>query len=630
MQECVDIMNRILELLFRRDIGPVDKDISAVMQILLRTVIQSHIALGNSNPLNANLVAILLGIFRSMSAKHYQEYVQHFPTTFDLQDFLTEILLVFKNLVSTPVFETDWMDMIMHQNTVILNSLRHFSAIIMERFISPFEIQVWSNFFHCSIAFLVQPALQLDQFTENKKSMILLRYQDIRREAAIEITKMWFNLGEYKTKFVPQLVSSMLEMSMIRDIELRRSTIPIFFDMMQCEYYSSRLILESYGDTKYNSSHTKCNFNEFEKEIIAKLDFLIASGNGDNEYKDLFYDIMMDLCSKHSTLKTEGSKFVQMAKDLMEKLLEYRLIRYDESKENRMACTFSLLQFYFNVQRREMYINYVNKLCDLHRELDNHTEAAFTLKLHSDLLMWDDQPVSTMLNPRHPECKTHRQLKVTLYNEIIDLFDEGKMWECAIDMCKELAKQYEFEIYDYLSLSNLHMRMAGFYDSILTVVRHESAYYRVAFYGMRFPEFLRNKTFIYRGKGYEKLGEFSSRISQEHPQAEIMNTLSKPGADVMQSDSQFIQINGVEPIINTQFSHLTEKNVCGNILKHYLTNNVVKFRFSRPYRDSNSNSNRDNVAYLWLERTVMDTSKPLPGILTWFPVTNTNTFKVGL
>lgn len=36
------------------------------------------------------------------------------------------------------------------------------------------------------------------------------------------------------------MVGPFLQMTMIPDVELRKATIPIFFDMMQCEYYSQR------------------------------------------------------------------------------------------------------------------------------------------------------------------------------------------------------------------------------------------------------------------------------------------------------------------------------------------------------------------------------------------------------
>lgn len=188
--------------------------------------------------------------------------------------------------------------------------------------------------------------------------MILTRYRDIRRATAYEIRKMWFNLGEHKVQFVPQLVGPLLEMSMIPELELRKATIPIFFDMMQCEYYSSRFITESFGDTKRNQAHIKGNFSDFEKEMIEKIDILVEGGRGDLAYKEMFSEVMLEYCMEHNTLKHDGRSFVMMATKLMERLLEYRFLINDESKENRMACTVSLLQFYSEVNRKEMYIRY--------------------------------------------------------------------------------------------------------------------------------------------------------------------------------------------------------------------------------------------------------------------------------
>nr|AKO62845.1 mbc isoform a [Prodiamesa olivacea] len=635
--ECVNIMNNMLEMLFLDDIGPVENDIRDIMLILLRTVIQSSIAMDRDNPLVGNLVAIMLAIFRNMTETHYKMYVNHFNTRYDLQDFLTEILLVFKELVSKPVFAPDWLDMIMHQNTVILESLRHFAHIIKENFFDPFERQVWSNFFHCSIAFLIQPALQLDQFTTNKQSIILSRYCDIRRDTANEICNMWFKLGEHKIHFVPSMVGSLLEMSMIPETELRRCTIPIFFDMMQCEFVSSRFHVESFGDTKRNMSHMKGNFRDFEKEFIEKLDILVEAGRGDNEYKDLFYEIMMELSSNHVALKHEGTNFVHMATKLMERLLEYRFLINDESKENRMSCTVSLLQFYSEVNRKEMYIRYVNKLCDLHMEFDNYTEAAFTLKLHSNLLHWDDTQLSPLLKSfRHSHCQTHRHLKEELYKEIIRFFDDGKMWESALEICKELAHQYEDEIFDYMSLSLLHKQISTFYEKILKEMRHESEYFRVTFYGMGFPDLLRNRTFIYRGKEYEQLPSFCTRILNQHPRAELMQKLEAPGPEIVNSEGQYIQINKVDPIVsdrNSRFRNMSgTKSIAQPIAKYYKSNNVDEFKFSRPFRDSSKNwistIDADNVGNLWLERTIMRTEFPLPGILKWFPVEQSEAFKI--
>lgn len=46
--------------------------------------------------------------------------------------------------------------------------------------------------------------------------------------------------GQHKIKFIPEMVGPMLEMTLIPETELRKATVPIFFDMMQCEFHSTR------------------------------------------------------------------------------------------------------------------------------------------------------------------------------------------------------------------------------------------------------------------------------------------------------------------------------------------------------------------------------------------------------
>lgn len=66
------------------------------------------------------------------------------------------------------------------------------------------------------------------------------------------------------------------------------------------------------------------------------------------------------------------------------------------------------------------------------------------------------------------------------------------------------------------------------------------------------------------------------------------------------------------------------KPISDQILQYYKVNDVRKFQFSRPYRRKDSTSESGNeFASLWLERTTMTTTYPLPGILRWFPVGST-------
>ncbi|XP_070151186.1 dedicator of cytokinesis protein 1 isoform X5 [Polyergus mexicanus] len=640
---CVKILSDILELTFRKDIGSTVSDVKEIMLTALRTIIQTVISMDRENPLVGNLVSVMLAIFRQMTQHHYEVYINHFGTRIDLLDFLMEILLVFKDLVSRSVFPGDWCEMIMLQNSVILKSLRYFSGTIRDYFFTEFEHQAWSNFFHCAIAFLTQPALQLDTFTPAKRNRIIARYNDMRRETAFEIRSMWFNLGQHKILFVPALVGAILEMALIPETELRKATIPIFFDMMQCEYYSSRIV-EGYGDTKRDPAHIKANFIEYENEMIAKLDILVEGGRGDEQFRVLWTHVMGSLCEKHSTMREQGLRFVDTIAKLMERLLQYRDIIHAESQEHRMLCTVNLLEFYSEINRKEMYIRYVNKLCELHLECDNYTEAAYSLKLHSQLLAWSDQPLPPLLiSHRYPLCQTHRELKEALYNDIIDYFDKGRMWECALTVCKELISQYEEETFDYLQLSVLLRRMAKFYDCIVKQLRPEPEYFRVAYYGRGHPAFLQNKVFVYRGKEYERLSDFCSRTLNQLPNAEQMNKLSPPTTEMLESNHQYVQINKVEPLMDEKRHRLSGKPVTAEaVLRYHRVNDVQRFRFSRPAprkeiiaiandkeKEINAGINNSNeFASLWLERTVLVTSYPLPGILRWFPVTSSETYLV--
>ncbi len=42
-------------------------------------------------------------------------------------------------------------------------------------------------------------------------------------------------VGDQKLSFVPSMVGPFLEVTLVPEAELRQATLPIFFDMMECE-----------------------------------------------------------------------------------------------------------------------------------------------------------------------------------------------------------------------------------------------------------------------------------------------------------------------------------------------------------------------------------------------------------
>lgn len=51
----------------------------------------------------------------------------------------------------------------------------------------------------------------------------------------------------------------------------------------------------------------------------------------------------MEYTSQYPDISKSVENFVSLVKGLLEKLLDYRAVMNDESKDNRMSCTVNLL-----------------------------------------------------------------------------------------------------------------------------------------------------------------------------------------------------------------------------------------------------------------------------------------------
>nr|XP_020668233.1 dedicator of cytokinesis protein 5 [Pogona vitticeps] len=604
-EACSQLLSNILEVLDRKDVGPTTAHIQLIMERLLRRINRTVIGMSRQSPHMGSFVACMTAILRQMEDSHYNHYINTFKTRQDLIDFLMETFIMFKDLIGKNVYASDWMVMNMMQCRIFLRAINQYASVLNRFFLdqASFELQLWNNYFHLAVAFLTHDSLQLETFSQAKRSKIVKKYGDMRKDIGFQIRDMWYNLGPHKIKFIPSMVGPILEVTLTPEPELRKATIPIFFDMMQCEF-------------NFSSSR---DFHTFEDELITKLDQEVEGGRGDEQYKILLEKLLLEHCRKHKYLSSSGEVFVLLVSSLLENLLDYRATMHDGSKENRMSCTVNVLNFYKEKKREDIYIRYLYKLRDLHTGSENYTEAAYTLLLHAELLQWSDKPCTPHLLQRDSYCVySQLELKEKLYQEIIAFLDKGKMWEKAIQLSKELADMYENKVFDYEGLGNVLKTRATFYENIMKAMRPQPEYFAVGYFGHGFPSFLRNKIFIYRGKEYERREDFNLKLLTLFPNAEKLSSTAPPTEETKASSKQYVQCFIVKPVMNLP-PNFKDKPVPEQILNFYRSNEVQRFQYSRPFRKGEKDPENE-FATMWIERTTYTTAYSFPGILKWFEV----------
>uniref|UniRef100_A0A4W5RS31 Dedicator of cytokinesis 5 n=1 Tax=Hucho hucho TaxID=62062 RepID=A0A4W5RS31_9TELE len=603
-EACVQLLSTVLDNLDRKNVGPTRGHVQLIMERLLRRVNRTVISMSRTSTLIGHYLACMTAILKQMDDMHYAHYISTFKTRQDIIDFLMETFIMFKDLMGN-VFPSDWMTMNLLQIGVFLRAINQYSEVLNMYFMDQthFELQLWNNYFHLTVAFLTHKSLQLESFSQEKRNKILNKYGDMRKSIGFKIRDMWYNLGPHKMKFIPAMVGPILKATLVPEPELRKAIIPIFFDMMQCEH-------------NFTPSRT---FNMFENELITKLDQEVEGGRGDEQYKILLEKTLLEHCRRHRYLSQSGEELALLLSSLLEKLLAYRTITHDESPELRMSCTVNVLNFYKEKKREDIYIRYLYKLRDLHLVCENYTEAAYTLLLHAELLEWSDKPCAPHLIPGHGKhVWTQQELKERLFQEIICNLDKGKMWEKAIEMGKQLAKMHENQMFDFMELSQLLKQQAQFYENIMHAMRPQPEYFAVGYYGLGFPTFLRNKVFIYRGKEYEWLEDFSLKLLSQFPNAARMTSTAPPGDNICNSQGQHIQCFTVKPVLTVP-AQFKDKGVPEQILNYYRTNEVDQFQYSRPFRKGAKDPDNE-FATMWIERTTYITTYHFPGILKWFEV----------
>ena len=317
------------------------------------------------------------------------------------------------------------------------------------------------------------------------------------------------------------MVDPFMLVALIPIPQIHETIIPIFFDMINCEYVSkakSGIYLEF---EKYEVPH----------QLITTLDIEVGMGKGDAQFRDAFFKIFIEKFNAHTHFK-KNVAFVQKIVDLFDLLAEFRDIALDSCDELKTFYLNEILMFYNTMERYDIYVKYVKILRAIHKNSRNLVCAAHTLKLHAQLLNWSCEQVQPHL--QHPNSSqpvnvlvemldrvsvsSHKDLKETLFIEIINDFTEGQAWERALEFSKILRERYDTQ-FEMEKHSKLLRKQAELYENIMKQKRYECNYFLVGFFGKDFPALLQNKQFVFRSEQFEQIITFRPRVESWFPRA---------------------------------------------------------------------------------------------------------------
>ncbi|GAA5859498.1 hypothetical protein JCM1840_004642 [Sporobolomyces johnsonii] len=534
---------------------------------------------------------------------------------------LAQMFRVSRSILKNDAFPADWLNITVLAHRVVIKLVEPISDILVRDFVPPasasftFNTGLWRDFFNMLLTLLASPQLLIEDFSPQKRRAVWRLAGDIRGEGANILIRLWNAIawpqerkptryGLYQVQFVPGLVEDILSLCLSHHDELRRNAVQVLYSMIVSEY------------------HLNGHFAIIEAEVIDRLDKLFGIQTKGDEMSRAFFIAQLrqlfDESEMDDELRQQVDAFLDSINSFLDLLLAVRnLPEGEEYQEDRIISTLKLMSFIRGIGRSEIFIRYVQRLVTYHVALGSHTEAGLTLKLHADLHRWD---LSTFVDPL-PDLDLPRQTefarKETLYMRVLEHLNTGKAWETALTICKELQHEYETKSFNYARLAELLNLEAELYASIAKSERHFGNYFRVAFYGSRWPMSVSGKQFVYRGAGLETLGAFIEKMLNKHPGAQLLKTSSIPAEDVQYGEGQFLQITAVTAEVDQTSPFFTNPDVPHYVRSYYEHNDVNTFSFTRALaRDAEGHARSTNdFTSLWTEKTVLICEESFPTVL---------------
>jgi hypothetical protein len=410
-------------------------------------------------------------------------------------------------LQTSRVFSESWIVFKVFQMSVMTRILQDLGAVHIGLYKSvPAEKQAvaretFTLMFDACFEMVQDPLLQLESPSLAKvKADYVAQYGDMRSMAMRLVVQAWNELKGIERQWTSeQLVGKCLSLFTNPCTELRNSAISLFFEMVNAEF------------------DTNGRFRTMERFTIDALEKSELLKRKDSEFKVVFGTALEPKFREAGKPKLleQGLTFLKDIRQLLDLMVALQEFPDEpEYEDERTVASLKLMTYLSQTGRADLANYHLDSLMRMHAKLGNLLEAGFCVLRKLEQAKASNQPFTE---------------QEKLYTQAINFLSNGKDWERAISLCRELASRYENEVYDYVKLGAMLKQQAELFIKIQDQDRFFAEYFRVGFFGMGFDEEYRDKEFIYRGGELERVGDFAGRIQRKFPKAELLKKSEPPG-----------------------------------------------------------------------------------------------------
>ncbi|KAI9824609.1 MAG: hypothetical protein M1832_001699 [Thelocarpon impressellum] len=470
----------------------------------------------------------------------------------ELADFLLNNLQVYLSILECEAFPSNWISILIYHHQSAMKTLEYLARILLDSFLpepddaESFNTELWHAFLTALLKLVGSDNLALETFPEQRRRAVWKIAGDVREQGAELLRRTWAaigwetstedrrrwgleRMGGYQVQYVPGLVTPIVELCLSVHGGLRSVAVEVLHTMIVSEWTLSQ------------------DLSTVQAEMIECLDRLFKSKHlTESILQKLFINEMIGLFEPLS--RQPDDPFYVAARNLLgtiDQFLDMLVAVHSTDvagEVSHIIHTLRLMEFLRDMQKEDISIRYVHQLAQIQVQSRNSAEAGLALRLHAESYEWDPtRVVAAMVDPDFPE-QTAFERKESLYFAMVKHFEDGKSWENALAAYKELADQYESNVFDYAKLARTQRAMAKVHEAVVRGDRQPPRYFRVVYTGLGFPANLRDKQFIYEGAPSERLSAFTDRMQQQHPSAQIVT-----GGEIEDVEGQFLQISPVGP-----------------------------------------------------------------------------------